>query len=141
MNIIKWNRNPMLPDLFEDFFAAMPFKDILNQGWSPAANIKETENSFEIEFAVPGMKKEDFKINLENNILTVSSEKEEKNEENSDKFTRKEFSVRSFSRSFTLPKTVDIEKIEASYTDGLLKVLIPKKAEEATKLIKEITIN
>lgn len=141
MNVIKWNRNPLFNDLFEDFLETMPFSGYKNQGWCPAVNIKENDSSYDIEFAVPGMKKEDFKINLENNVLTVSLEIEEKNEENNENYTRKEFSLRSFSRSFTLPKSVETEKISASYTDGLLMVNIPKKAEDNTKLIKEISIS
>jgi HSP20 family protein len=141
MNLIKWNRNPLMTDLFEDFLDTMPLGGYRNQGWCPAVNIKDNDSSYEIEFAVPGLKKEDFKISLENNLLTVSSEKEEKNEETNEKYTRKEFSYRSFSRSFTLPKAVETEKISAAYTDGLLTVTVPKKAEDNTKLIKEIEIS
>ena len=141
MNLIKWNRNPLFNDLFEDFLETMPFNDYRNQSWCPAVNIKENDSSYGIEFAVPGMKKEDFKINLENNTLTISSEKEETKEEANEKYTRKEFSVRSFSRSFTLPKTVEAENISAAYTDGVLTINIPKKMEDNTKLSKEIAIS
>jgi len=138
MNLVKWNQNPLFNDLFEDLFETMPLYK--NQRWSPAVNIKENDSSYGIEFAIPGFNKEDFKINLENNVLTISSEREEKNEETNEKYTHKEYSLRSFSRSFTLPKNVDAEKISAAYTDGLLIIDIPKKAEENNKLIKEIAI-
>jgi HSP20 family protein len=86
-----------------------------------------------VSLAVPGMKKDDFNIDVEGNMLTISSEKEESKEEKEDKYTRKEYNYSSFSRSFTLPDEVNKEKIEAKYEDGVLKLMLPKK-EEAKKL-------
>lgn len=95
----------------------------------PSVNVKELDNGFEIHVAAPGIKKENFKINLERNILTISSETKTENEEKDEKgtFTRREFNYSSFSRSFTLPEDAEPEKIEASYEDGILKVTVPKK--------------
>ena len=108
----------------------------------PSVNVKENNQNFDIELAVPGMKKDDFKINLDRNILNISSEAKTENEQKDEngKYTRREFNYSSFSRSFTLPsQMVDAEKIEANYTDGILKIMIPKKVkEEAT--VKTIEI-
>jgi HSP20 family protein len=92
----------------------------------PAANIKEDETAYHIELAAPGLKKEDFAINLTNNQLTISAKQEEVKEEKAENFTRKEFSYNSFERSFRLPKNVNNEQIQAAYTDGILKIDLPK---------------
>ncbi|WP_234735847.1 Hsp20/alpha crystallin family protein [Tellurirhabdus bombi] len=92
----------------------------------PAVNVKEDETAFHIEVAVPGFKKEDFAINLLNNRLTISAKQEQKDEEKTEKFTRREFGYTAFERSFQLPKNVDVEQIQAAYTDGILKLDLPK---------------
>jgi HSP20 family protein len=135
-----------LPSLMSDFFDTDKFfgnrwfdKEIERS--LPAVNIKETEKDFSIEFAAPGFNKTDFKINIETSLLTISAvKKEEKNEENS-RFTRKEFAYNSFSRSFTLPQSVNTEHIDANYTDGILKLLIPKKEETKSSAKKEIKVS
>lgn len=125
------------PSLFEDFFK--PWNEIVGfNGWGrsmnmPAVNIADTKEAYELSLAVPGMKKSDFQIDVEGDMITISSEKEESKEENEPKYTRKEYNYSSFSRSFTLPETVNREKIDAAYTDGVLKVTLPKK-EEVKKL-------
>lgn len=107
----------------------------------PAVNIKETKNEFVLSLAVPGMKKEDFHINVEGNMLTISCEKEEETEEKHEKYNRKEFNYSSFSRSFTLPEEVKQEKIDARYTDGVLNLVLPKKEEaKKNKVTKAITV-
>ena len=108
----------------------------------PAVNIRETEDSYEVEMAAPGMKKEDFKIELDNNILTISSEKTDEYEDNEkEKYSRREFSYQSFQRSFTLPKeVVDDEKIGAQYQNGVLRLTIPKKEEAKQKPPRKIQI-
>jgi len=124
------------PALFDDFFN----RDLFNWGQSnfsdtnttiPAVNIKETNDNYEVEVAAPGMTRKDFKVELDGNILTISSEKsDEKQEKDEGNYTRKEFSYQSFVRTFNLPKdVVDAEKIQAKYSDGLLHLLIPKKEE------------
>jgi HSP20 family protein len=107
----------------------------------PAVNIIEGSEDFRVEIAAPGLNKEDFRINLENNVLTVSSEKEEKKEEKDEKVMRREFHYGSFSRSFTLPQTVNSEKIRANHKDGILQVVIPKKEEAKEKPAREIRIS
>jgi HSP20 family protein len=151
-SLIKKNRS-LLPSFSrfwdeDDFFN----RGMMNWGLSnfadsgstlPAVNIKETENSYEVEMAAPGMKKEDFKIELENNILTISSEKTEEREEGDEKekYSRREFSYQSFQRSISLPKeVVDEEKIKAHYKDGMLHLTIPKKEEAKQKPPRKIQI-
>ncbi|GAB4395456.1 MAG: Hsp20/alpha crystallin family protein [Microscillaceae bacterium] len=108
----------------------------------PAVNIKETAEDFQVELAAPGLQKEDFKIELENHLLKISSEKktehEEKNEDG--KYARREFSYQSFQRAFTLPSNVDSEKIAARYEGGILTVIIPKREEAKEKPARTIAI-
>ena len=106
----------------------------------PAVNVKETNDEFIIELAAPGMEKKDFKINFKNNVITISSEREDKKEEKKDNYTRREFSYQSFQRSFTVPENAIIsDKIEAAYKNGILDVTIPKKEAEE-KLARVINI-
>lgn len=124
---------PSFPALFDGFFnefetAAPSFHQTL-----PAVNVVENENGYKLELAAPGLKKEDFKVNVHENTLTISAEKKVENEEKTEKYTRKEFNFSTFKRSFTLPKTVDGEKIVASYTDGVLSLDLPKKEEAKPK--------
>ena len=135
-----------LPTLIEDFFK--PWNDLFETGGQflnrtlklPAVNINETKDDFTISFAIPGMKKEDFTIDLDGNMLTVSSEKEESREEKEKRYTRKEFNYSSFSRSFTLPDEVSKDKIQASYTDGVLELMLPKKEEAKKAISRHITV-
>jgi len=122
-----------VPAVFNDFFK--PWTEWMeepNSLWVntlriPPVNIVENEKDYKVSLGVPGMKKEDFKIEHEGNMLTISSEKREDKEEKDEKFTRKEFSYSSFSRSFTLPENVLTDKIEAKYLDGVLELSLPKK--------------
>jgi HSP20 family protein len=107
----------------------------------PAANIIESSDSFHLEIAAPGMVKDDFKINLENNILTISVEVEDQKREEGRNYSRKEFYYGSFSRSFTLPKTIDLDNIKADYESGILKIALPKKDEAKVDIKKEIKIS
>ncbi|MBN8821694.1 MULTISPECIES: Hsp20/alpha crystallin family protein [unclassified Spirosoma] len=106
----------------------------------PAVNVKETETEFVLELAAPGLKKEDLKINVEANKLTIGYQSEVKSEENTEKFTRQEFGFTSFERSFRLPKTVNADAIKAAYTDGILTVELPKIEVKEEKQVKEIAI-
>lgn len=106
----------------------------------PAVNVKETETGFQLELAAPGLKKEDLKINIENNTLTIGYKSEAKTEETAEKFTRQEFGFTSFERSFRLPKTVNADAIKADYTDGILTVELPKVEVKEEKLVKEIVV-
>ncbi|GAA4270893.1 Hsp20/alpha crystallin family protein [Aquimarina gracilis] len=133
MSLIK--RADRLPFLFDDFFTSDWFGGTVNTSKiginTPAVNVKETDNSFELELAAPGLTKEDFNIELDHDVLTISSEvkSEKETKENDGKYSRKEFSYRSFKRSFTLPDTVNGAEIKASYENGVLLVSIPKKEE------------
>ncbi len=132
------------PGLFDEFLN----RDLLPRIFDaesrhslPAVNIIEGRDDYRIEVAAPGLNKEDFKVSLENNVLTVSSEKEEKQEEKDEKVMCREFSYYSFRRSFTLPMTVNSEKIRATHKDGILQVIIPKKEESKEKPSREIKIS
>ncbi|MGV6846157.1 MAG: Hsp20/alpha crystallin family protein [Lutibacter sp.] len=129
--LVKRNGMSVVPSIFDDFFRDWSFSDFSSTNTTlPAVNIKENDNEFKVEVAVPGMKKEDFKINLENNVLTISSEKSSEEESSTETFTRKEYSYEAFERRFNLPKDiVDQESIDANYTDGELIITIPKKEE------------
>jgi HSP20 family protein len=107
----------------------------------PAANIIENPDSFQLEIAAPGMVKDDFKINLENNILTISAEVDDQRREEGKNYSRKEFYYGSFSRSFTLPKTINLDNIKADYESGILKITLPKKDEAKVEIKKEIHIS
>lgn len=132
MSLIK-KQERAFPSVFSDlfdydkFFGGSFFKDF--ESALPATNVKETEKEFKIELAVPGFKKDDFKVNLDNDVLTISAESKNEKKEEGEKFTRKEFSYNSFSRSFQLPKSANGEKINAKYEDGILKIDISKKDE------------
>jgi HSP20 family protein len=135
------NNYPVFQNWFEDFLAPVQsYVNGISKSSVPAVNIAEDINKFEIEFAVPGLTKSDFKINLENDVLTVKSEKENTNEEANTNYSRKEFNYSAFQRSFTLPDAADSGKIKAEYKDGILKVEIPKKEEAKVKPAREIEI-
>lgn len=106
----------------------------------PAVNIKENERDFELELAIPGQKKEDFNIEVDNNVLTVSMEDKHEDEATEGNYTRREFSYRAFKRAFTLPETVNEDGIDASYTNGILKFTLPKKEEALPKPKRMIEI-
>jgi HSP20 family protein len=106
----------------------------------PATNILNNEDAFMIEMAVPGMKKSDFKIDVENNVMTISSEEKTESEKAEVNYTQREFYRNRFSRSFTLPEITDNEKIVAKYEDGILAISIPKKEEAKPKPPKTIQI-
>jgi len=133
MSIVKRN-NLFFPSLMQDVMGPDWFGG--TEKWNtsvPAVNIKDNTEGFELELAVPGMKKDDFTVEIDNDVLTISSEVETENEENKENYTRKEFSYTSFKRAFTLPETVDGSKIDAKYEDGILKLTLPKKQEALPK--------
>lgn len=145
MTQLKSNKNEgWFPSVFSDFFDSDRFFDttwMKNFPQSmPAVNIKETDSEFDVEFAAPGFKKDDFKISVDDNILTISAEKKEEKTEGKDKYTRKEFSYNSFSRSFSVPKNVMSDRIDAKYNDGILKLCIPKKEEAKSAAKREIKV-
>jgi HSP20 family protein len=145
-NIVKSNGNlrdlffPELPALFDDSLMKDFFHAPAGRSTAlPAVNIKENDQTYEIDIAVPGMDKKDFKVELKDNRLTISARKENKNEESdsSNRYVRREFSYQSFTRSFTLPEhTVESDNISATYTDGILNITVPKKEKTAGREIQ-----
>jgi HSP20 family protein len=131
--------NKWLTDFFDNdrFFDADWMKRIQVV---PAVNVKELDNSFEIEMAVPGMNKKDFQIKVENGMLEITSEMEDEKETKENNYTRKEFSYTGFHRAFNLPENVNEEKIDAHYEDGILKIMIGKKMLKEEKPQKKIEV-
>ncbi len=132
------------PFVFNDLFR--PWNEWFDneniwQGFTmPAVNIVETKEAFKVSMAAPGLKKEDFKVEVEDNLITISSEKEEKKEEKEKKYSRKEYNYSAFSRCFTLPKDVNKEKIVATYENGILNLELPKVAGTKVSSTKEIAV-
>ncbi len=144
MSLVRFSNQ--MPSLFDRFFENDLF-DWSNRNFSstnttlPAVNIKEDDEGFEVEMSAPGFDKKDFKIELNNDLLTISSEKKNENEtKEGQQFNRREFSYQSFSRSFTLPQSVEGEKIAAKYENGILNIAIPKKEEAKPKPKKQILV-
>lgn len=139
MSLVK--RNRLFFPTMEDFFGPDWFGGTSNTvNTLPAVNIKENEKHFELELAIPGQKRDDFNIEIDEHVLTISMESRAEDEEVTENYTRKEFSFSSFSRSFTLPETIDESKIDASYREGILKVLLPKREEALPKPKRMISI-
>ncbi len=135
----KQNYKP-LSDLFDELFTGMPSLNRNQQNrMMPPTNIHETENAYHIELVAPGLKKEDFKVNIEKGILSISYEKNKEAEKNDYKTHLKEFTQSSFKRSFSVEDKINGDGIEAMYENGILKLLLPKK-EELKVVPKEITI-
>ena len=145
MTLVRKNTAPFAPSILEE---------LLNTDWlggrtsnfvtpskSPAVNILEQDHSFSIEVAAPGYEKADFKLELDNETLTLKVEKGDNSDEQKEKYTHKEFSVTSFERSFKIPKSVDASKIEATYNKGILVVALPKKEEAQIQPSRHIEIS
>ncbi|MFN0256672.1 Hsp20/alpha crystallin family protein [Pedobacter ureilyticus] len=147
MTLVKFNGDqkgkrglmPAMNNVFDSIFADGFFNE---QGAKmvSAVNVLEAVDHFKIELAAPGLQKEDFKVSLDRNLLSISVEKEEKSDGEGERFTRREFSFHSFVRTFSLPETADQQAITAKYEDGLLKVKVAKK-EEAKLLTRQIEIS
>lgn len=144
MTVVRYQNQ--LPSLFDRFFN----NDF--EGWNrdnfsmtnttlPSLNIKENNDAFFVEVAAPGFEKSDFNIELNNDLLTISSEKKVNNEEkDEERITKQEFSYQSFTRTFRLPELVEDDKIQAKYDNGILSITIPKKEEAKPKPVKQIAI-
>ena len=127
-----------MPDLFDDDFLPV----LSNRTNSmPSVNIREDEKFYNLELAVPGIDKKDLKIDINEDVLTVSSEARNESEESRDGYKRKEFSYSSFSRSFYIPENVNRDKIEANYKDGVLTVGLPKQEEDKNKISRQVSIS
>ncbi len=150
--LLRWRKEgtkfpAIRTNLFDVFNVENFFNDSLSsvfdgRGFTmvPATNIRETENEYLVEMAAPGMKKKDFKVDIENGVLEIQVEKEEETKEEKATFTRREYNFSTFYRAFNLPETVNPEKIKAEYLEGVLKVHIPKVPTATQKLIKEISV-
>jgi HSP20 family protein len=145
MTLVKFNNNkganallPGFNDVFESIFNDTFFNDRMVSR-VPAVNISETAENYHLELAAPGLKKQDFKISLDRQVLNISVERQNENSEDGKRFSKKEFSYTSFVRSFTLPELADHSRIEAAYEDGVLKVDIAKK-EEAKMASRQIEL-
>ncbi len=140
MNLMRFNHQPNFPGFFNNFEKALSDNFENSQNNVPSVNIKDEDKSFVVELAVPGMEKKDFSVKLDNNKMTVSSERKEEKAESNSTYSIKEFSFNSFSRSFTLPKNIEFENVKADYKDGILSINLPKKEAEV-KLKREIKIS
>jgi HSP20 family protein len=143
MALVKFNQGTSrtvldpISDILESFYDSYLSDRMISR--NPAVNIRETEGEYHIELAAPGLKKEDFKINLDKNMLNISVEKKEQNTEENKRFNKREYSYTSFVRSFALPDTADNANIQAEYRDGILDIKIVKK-EEAKMASRQIEI-
>jgi len=145
MTLVKFNNNkganallPGFNDVFESIFNDSFFNDRMVTR-VPAVNISETADKYHLELAAPGLKKQDFKINLERNILNISVEQQNESKEDDKRYSKREYAYSSFVRSFTLPEAADHNRIDAAYEDGVLKVEIAKK-EEAKMVARQIDL-
>lgn len=144
MTLVKVNNNnsilkpyslfPEMKSLIDDFFFNDRYFRI------PAVNISEDNEAFNLEFSIPGFKKENIKINIENNVITVSGEVSENNSTEEKNYSRREFTHQSFSRSFNLPENVNEDEISANYENGILNLRLPK-IKEVKNNVKQITVN
>ncbi len=148
MALIRRHDSDLFPSLgrfFDDFFNSS-FPDLAKRDFNaegstmPAVNVRETDDTFELEVATPGMQKDDFNVEVNDSIMSISGEKKVSNEDQDDNYTRREFSYQSFRREFALPENVDGEKIHAKYDDGILRITLPKKASTKTEPTKRIEI-
>jgi len=144
MSLVRFSNH--LPSMFDRFFEGDLF-DWSNHNFSmtnttlPSVNIKENTGEFKVEVAAPGFDKDDFKLELNHDVLTISSEKQIENEaKENEHYSKREFSYQSFTRSFTLPDSADSERIDASYDKGILHVSIPKREDAKPKPSRMIEI-
>ena len=143
MTLVRFTGNLLIDRFFDTDLFDWTSKNYSRTNTTlPSVNVKESDNEFSIEVAAPGFDKTDFKIEVHNDVLTVSSEKQTENEtkDESERYTKREFSYQSFSRSFSLPLTADGDKVEAVYDKGILTVSIPKKEEAKPKAPRAIEI-
>jgi HSP20 family protein len=150
MTLIKFKnsndseRMPFMPALLGNFFNDFMNSDLVAKDvfkTIPAVNIVETPEKFVVELAAPGMNKEDFKVEVEKEVLSIHAEKKTEKNDETNRFTRREFSYASFNRSFTMPDNVNADNVSAEYTNGILKLHLPKKEEAKQKPVKEITVS
>lgn len=140
MTIIKWHRRPSMSEVLDNMLDRnfnTGFEK--NCGCVPATNILEKEKGFEIQLAVPGMKKDDFKLEMEEDVLSVIYEKKDEEKKDDGEYLQREFDMDEFTRSFSIPKTADVENIQARYDAGILYISVPK--QDKARLSKEIKVS
>ena len=140
--LARINRN-YVPAYWDDFFNDRFYKHFntsSSQTHSPAVNVIEDEKGYRIEVALPGVSRKDFKLEVEDDVLTISTEKKESKKDQQSNFLRREFNYQSFTRSFQLPETIDQENIQASHESGILTVNLPKREEVLQKAPKQIEV-
>lgn len=137
--LVRRSTNGYLPSVFDAFFNDANMSENSVVFTRPDFNVYETESQFVVEAAVPGLEKSDFNIEVKDNVLEISSQKEKTEEKKENKYYYRGFSYGSFKKSYTLPDNADKEKIEASYENGILKVMIPKDKE--AKILKQIKVS
>lgn len=147
MTTVTKTNNLVKPGIYNNILDKF-YRNNFNEWWNenqmetvPAVNIKENKDNFSIEMAVPGMKKDDFKVQVDGDLITISSESETETKEEAKNYSKREYNYSSFSRSFTLPDSANTDKINANYADGVLKLSIAKKEEAAKAIAKKITVS
>lgn len=139
MTLVKVRKpNSVFPSIFDEFWKDWPGTTNTSD-WVPAANIKEEETKYHVELSAPGYNREDIKVSVEDDTLTITGEVKIENEETKENYVKREFRSGNFKRSFNLNGMVDTDKIDAKYIDGILKIDLPKIENEVKKL-KEITV-
>jgi HSP20 family protein len=139
INFPSWS--DWLDDVFNRDFPSVITSNFNSGMTLPKVNIKESADAFTVEMAIPGLKKSDFHIDIENQSLCISTEIKQENEQSEENYTRREFGYSSFKRTFSLPESVDDDKIDAKYSDGILSILLPKKEEAKQKPPRTINIS
>jgi len=141
MNLIRRTSNPLFPSLLDEFFGSdTPFSGLSSPSHVPSVNISETDTNFELALAAPGKTRKDFNVELDDHVLTVSSESKHEDESKTDQYTKREFRYDNFQRSFRLPETVDTSGIKAKYDNGILTITLPKHEEAIPEPKKQIEI-
>ena len=140
MNLIRRNTNPLFPSLLDEFFGTSFPITTTSRTHVPSVNISETDTAFEVAVAAPGKTRKDFNVELDDHVLTISSESTHEDESKTAQFTRREFAYYSFQRSFRLPETIDTAGIKAKYDNGILSVALPKLEEAIPEPKKHIEI-
>jgi HSP20 family protein len=140
MRIVKYNNNNVFPSLMNEFFNDDLRMNFFNRRHSvPSVNSVENNDSFEIDLAVPGMKKDDFTIELNDKILVISSDNSDYDQ--NERTRLNEFNYSSFQRSFRVPESVELDKIKANYKNGILKIKLPKRKDSITKPNRVIDVS
>ena len=140
MSLVRFTHSPMSSFLDEFFTADWPIRRNTFTGSVPAVNVEEGEKAFSLSLAVPGKSKDDFDIEVDKDVLSVSANAQDNYGNTAERYTRREFSYQSFKRSFTLPDSVDATKIKAKYADGILTIDLPKRKEALPQPTKRIAI-